>query len=191
MKSALLLIDIQNDYFPGGRMELVNPLAAAKKAYQLLQCFREHSQYHIHVQHVSTRPGATFFLPGDRGADIHESVAHFEGEPLVLKHHPNAFRETNLLELLRAQQIERLVVTGMMTHMCVDATARAGADLGFSIIVAEDACATRDLTYGETRIPAEHVHKAFLAALKSYGAVLTTEEVISRLAAELAQANDR
>ena len=65
-----------------------------------------------------------------------------------------------------------MVITGMMTHMCVDATARAAADLGFKVIVVEDACATRDLNYGETTIPAEHVHKAFLAALKSYGEVM-------------------
>jgi nicotinamidase-related amidase len=188
MKSALLMVDIQNDYFPGGRMELVEPLEAARHAYQLLQCFREHGQYHVHIQHVSTRPGATFFLPGDRGADIHESVAHFEGEPLVLKHYPNAFRETNLLDLLRGQKVERLVISGMMTHMCVDATARAAADLGYQIMVAEDACATRDLTYGDTTIPAQHVHKAFMAALTSYGHVLTSEEVIVRLAAQLSGA---
>jgi nicotinamidase-related amidase len=187
MKNALLIIDIQNDYFPGGKMELLKPLEAAKKAYELLQCFREHGQYHVHIQHVATRPGASFLLQGDRGADIHDSVAHFEGEPLVMKHHPNAFRETKLLELLHVQGIERLIITGMMTHMCVDATARAGADLGFEVVVVEDACATRDLKYGETTIPAEHVHKAFLAALKSYGQVVTAEQVIVKLAGEAAE----
>jgi nicotinamidase-related amidase len=184
MKSALLLIDIQNDYFPGGKMELVRPLEAAKKARDLLQCFRDHDQFHVHIQHVATRPGATFLLPGDSGADIHDSVAHFEGEPLVVKHFPNAFRETNLLNLLREHGAERVIITGMMTHMCVDATARAAADLGFQIMVAEDACATRDLKYGDTTIPAEQVHKAFLAALKSYGEVLTGDQVLARLAAD-------
>jgi nicotinamidase-related amidase len=182
MKSALLLIDFQNDYFPGGKMELVNPLEAARNARELLQCFREHQGMHIHIQHVSTRAGATFLLPGDRGCDIHDSVAHFVGEPLVVKHFPNAFRETDLEPMLKQQGVKRLVVTGMMTHMCVDATARAAADLGFEVLVAADACATRDLTYGETLIPAEHVHKAFLAALKSYAEVLTAEQVIVRLA---------
>ncbi len=184
MKNALLVIDIQNDYFPGGKMELVHPLEAAKRAYELLQCFREHGQYHVHIQHESVRPGATFLLRGDPGASIHESVAHFEGEPLVVKHHPNAFRDTNLHDLLRSQGIERVIITGMMTHMCVDATARAAADLGYQVIVAEDACATRDLRYGDTTIPADLVHKAFLAALRSYGQVLPTEQVIVRLAAD-------
>ena len=187
MKTALLIIDIQNDYFAGGKMELVEPLAAARNAYELLQCFREHDLYHVHIQHVATKAGATFFLPGDSGADLHDSVAHFEGEPLAIKHHPNSFRETRLHEMLQSNGIERVIITGMMTHMCVDATARAAADLGYKIIVVEDACATRDLKYGETAIPSEHVHKAFLAALRSYGEVMPANQVMARLAADRPQ----
>lgn len=185
MKTALLLIDIQKDYFPGGKMELVNSLEAAKKANMLLQCFREHGGHHVHIQHISLRPDAAFFIKGDSGSDIHDSVAHFEGEPIVYKHYPNSFRETNLLEMLKDWGVERIVIAGMMTHMCVDATARAAADFGFKVIVAEDACATRDLKYGDTFIPEEYVHKAFLAALKSYGDVMKSEEVIALLAGEM------
>jgi nicotinamidase-related amidase len=185
MKTALIVIDVQKDYFPGGKHELVNPLEAAKKSYMLLQCFREHGGHHVHIQHISKKPDATFFISGDRGTDIHDSVAHFEGEPIVYKHEPNSFLNTNLLELLKSWGIERVVICGMMTHMCVDATARAASDLGFDVIVAEDACATRDLKYGDTVIPAEHVHKAFLAALKSYGRVMKSEEILAFLAAEM------
>ena len=185
MNTALLIIDIQNDYFPGGKYPLVNPLEAAKKAYELLQCFREHGGHHIHVQHIALEPDATFFVKGDSGSDIHDSVAHFVGEPIVYKHEPNSFLNTNLLELLKEWEVERVVICGMMTHMCVDATARAAADLGFQVIVAEDTCATRDLKYGETIIPADHVHKAFLAALKSYGKVMKSNEIIALLAAEM------
>jgi nicotinamidase-related amidase len=187
LKTALLVIDIQNDYFPGGKYPLVNPLEAAQRAYMILQCFREQGGHHVHIQHISTEPDATFFISGDRGTDIHDSAAHFEGEPIVYKHEPNSFLNTNLLELLRGWEIERVVITGMMTHMCVDATARAASDFGFQVILAEDACATRDLKYGDTIIPAEHVHKAFLAALKSYGRVMKSEQIIALLAAEMAQ----
>jgi nicotinamidase-related amidase len=121
------------------------------------------------------------------GSDIHDAVAHFEGEPIVYKHEPNSFLNTNLLEMLRGWGIERIVITGMMTHMCVDATTRAASDFGFKVIVAEDACASRDLKFGETTIPADHVHKAFLAALKSYGEVLKTDEIVARLASEKTQ----
>lgn len=185
MKTALIIIDIQKDYFPGGKHPLVKPLEAAKKAYMLLQCFREHTGHHVHIQHISKKADATFFIPGDRGTDIHDSVAHFEGEPIVYKHEPNSFLNTNLLELLKGWNIEQVVICGMMTHMCVDATVRAASDLGFAVIVAEDACATRDLKYGDTTIPAEHVHKAFLAALKSYGKVMKSEEILASLAAEM------
>ena len=185
MKTALLVIDIQKDYFPGGKYPLVDPLEAAKKAYMILQCFREHGGHHVHVQHISTEPDATFFISGDRGTDIHDSVAHFEGEPIIYKHEPNSFLNTDLLALLKRWEIERLVITGMMTHMCVDATARAASDLGFQVIIAEDACATCDLTHGGTTIPAEHVQKAFLAALKSYGRVMKSEELLALLAVEM------
>jgi nicotinamidase-related amidase len=150
-----------------------------------LQCFREHNGLHVHIQHISKEPDATFFISGDRGTDIHDSVAHFEGEPIVYKHEPNSFLNTNLLELLRSWEVDRVVICGMMTHMCVDATTRAASDLGFEVIVAEDACATRDLEYGGTVVPADHVHKAFLAALESYGRVMKTEEILALLAAEM------
>ncbi|MBK9927602.1 MAG: cysteine hydrolase [Anaerolineales bacterium] len=185
MKTALLVIDIQKDYFPGGKFPLVNPEEAAKKAYMLLQCFREHGGRHVHIQHISIKPDATFFIKGDNGSDIHDLVAHFEGEPIIYKHEPNSFLKTDLLELLKGWGIERVVITGMMTHMCVDATARAASDLGFQVIIAEDACATRDLKYGDTVIPADLVHKSFLAALKSYGKVMKSEEVIALLAGEM------
>jgi nicotinamidase-related amidase len=188
MKTALLIVDIQNDYFPGGKHPLVDPLEAAKKAYMILQCFREHGGQHVHIQHISKKPDATFFIPGDRGTDIHDAVAHFEGEPIVYKHQPNAFLHTELLDLLKRWEIERVIVTGMMTHMCVDATARAACELGFQVIIAEDACATRDLKYGDTTIPAELVHKAFLAALRTYGRVMKSEEILALLAEEHSRA---
>jgi len=185
MNTALLIIDIQKDYFEGGKYPLVNPLDAAKNAYMLLQCFREHNGQHVHIQHISLEPNAAFFVKGDSGSDIHDAVAHFEGEPIVYKHEPNSFLNTTLLDMLKEWEIQRVVITGMMTHMCVDATTRAASDLGFQVIVAEDACATRDLKYGDTIIPAEHVHKAFLAALRSYGKVMKSDEIIALLAAEM------
>lgn len=187
MKTALLVIDIQKDYFPGGKFPLVNPEAAARKTYELLQCFREHNGYHVHIQHISLEPDATFFIKGDSGSDIHDLAAHFEGEPIVYKHEPNSFLNTDLQNLLESWNIERVVICGMMTHMCVDATARAASDLGFDVLIAEDACATRDLSYDDTVIPAEMVHKSFLAALRSYGRVLKTEEIISLLAEDMSE----
>jgi nicotinamidase-related amidase len=181
MKTALILIDIQNDYFPGGRMELEGPVEAAAQACTLLDFFRQQKWPTVHIQHISTRPGATFFLPDTDGMQIHPSIAPLADETVIVKHFPNSFRETTLLEHLKGLGVERLVICGMMTHMCVDATVRAAADLGYPVLLASDACATRTLAYGEMKVPAAQVQAAFLAALKSYGQVVTAEEVLFQL----------
>ena len=178
MTTALLLIDIQNDYFPGGKMELVGSPQAARQARRLLDHFRQAGLPIIHVQHIATRPGATFFLPGTDGAKTHAEVQPLPGETVVVKHHPNSFRETPLLETLRSLQVDQLAIGGMMTHMCVDATTRAAADFGFECLIAGEACATRDLRFGGQVIPAAQVHGAFLAALNdAYGKVVVVDEI--------------
>ena len=181
MKTALILIDIQNDYFPGGTGELENPIAAATQAAKLLDFFRLQKWPTVHIQHVATRPGASTFLPDTDGVKIHPLIAPVAGETIIVKHFPNSFRATGLLEHLKGLEVERLVLCGMMTHMCVDASMRAAADFGYPVLLAADACATRALTYGEISVPAQSVHAAFLAALKSYGQVLRVEEILKQL----------
>ena len=148
MPTALLLIDIQNDYFPGGAMELAGSGEAGERAAALLAAFRGKGLPVIHVQHVSTRPGATFFLPDTRGVEIRDCVAPRPDETVVRKHFPNSFRDTPLLDHLRSRGITGLAIGGMMTHMCVDTTVRAAFDLGFAIQLAHDACATKALAFG-------------------------------------------
>ncbi|HEY6009177.1 MAG TPA: cysteine hydrolase family protein [Geobacteraceae bacterium] len=178
MTTALLLIDFQNDYFPGGRMEVAGSPAASLEARKLLDVFRARALPVIHVQHVAARPGATFFLPGTPGAEIHANVTPLPVEPVVVKHFPNSFRETELLAMLREKGVERLVICGMMTHMCVDATVRAAFDLGFACTVVHDACATRNLVFNGVETPAPQVQAAFLAALAAvYGKVASAAEV--------------
>ncbi len=182
MKTALVLIDIQNDYFPGGPMELEGSVEAGQRARELLSAFRRRALPLVHVQHISTRPGATFFLPETDGVKIHEQVQPLAEEVIVQKHYPNSFRDTGLLAYLQGEEVKRLVICGMMTHMCVDATTRAAFDYGFECLVAEDACATRTLLHRGQSIPARQVHLAFLAALNAvYAKVLSTEEIISQL----------
>ena len=179
MKPALILIDIQNDYVPGGKMELEDSIAASLQAAKLLASFRTRGLPLVHIQHVSNRPGASFFLPDTEGVKIHPNVAPRAGEIVMQKNFPNSFRGTNLLEHLRGLGADHLVIAGMMTHMCVDATTRAAFDLGFSCSLAHDACATRALSFGEQRVPAAQVHAAFVAALAGlYAKVQSTAEII-------------
>jgi nicotinamidase-related amidase len=178
MTAALVLIDLQNDYFPGGSMELDKADAAVAQASSLLEVFRRDRLPIFHVQHIAKRAGATFFLPGTPGAEIHPSVAPREGESVVVKHFPNSFRETSLLEALRSVKASKLAFAGMMTHMCVDTTVRAAADLGFQCFLAADACATRDLRFSQEQVKAHDVQLAYLAALSgSFATVQTTAEL--------------
>lgn len=165
MNQALLLVDIQNDYFPGGAMELVGSPEAGVQAGNLLRAFRKSGLPVIHIRHLAAKPGATFFLPNTRGVEIHASAAPQEGEAVFQKIYPNSFRETPLLADLRRLRVSDLVVAGMMTHMCIDTTVRAAADLGFQCLLAHDACATKALSFGGATVPAELVQAAFLAAL--------------------------
>lgn len=185
MKRALVIIDIQNDYFPGGAMELIGSLEAGAKAGELLRAFRHAADPIVHMQHVSLRSGATFFLPNTKGVEIHQSVRPVDGETVFEKHFPNSFRDTPLLEYLRAQQITQLVLAGMMTQMCVDSTTRAAADLGFRCLLARDACATKALTFGGATVSAQNVQAAFLAALNGlFAKVLSVDEILAQLSAD-------
>lgn len=181
MKTALLLVDIQNDYFPNGKMELRNPVEASEYANQLLQHFRTNSEPILHIQHVAIKDGATFFLPNTEGVHIHESVRPLREETVIVKHYPNSFRETNLLEQLQRLDIEHVVVCGMMTHMCIDATVRAAFDFGFQCTVIHDACATKDLSFKNATIPAVYIHNTILASLNNiYAEILSTKEFVQR-----------
>lgn len=179
MKQALLIVDIQNDYFPGGKFELFGIEAAARNAQRLLQSFRERQAPIVHIKHIFLQANAPFFLPDTQGSEIHASVSpSFDGVTIV-KHFPNSFRETDLLQYLKSLEIEEVVICGAMSHMCIDATARAAVDLGFKCVVIEDACAARDLEYEGHTVKAVEVQTAFMAALAMmYANVMSSAEFL-------------
>lgn len=170
---CLLVIDIQNDYFEGGKNPLNESYAAALKAQSVITKFREKELPVVYIQHLSVREGSSFFIPGTPGAEIHPLVKPLKSEKVVVKNYPNSFRNTNLLEILQTLNFQSLVICGMMTHMCVNATTRAANDLGFECTVIGDACATKDLKINDIKIEANQVHYAFLAALSYFDSVVT------------------
>jgi nicotinamidase-related amidase len=179
MKQGLIIVDLQKDYFPGGNFELVGIEKAANNAQKLLRQFREQQAPIFHIQHLSMHPDATFFLPDTQGAEIHGSVAPQGDGRVFVKHFPNSFRDTELLSALNELDVERVVICGAMSHMCIDATVRTAFDLGFQCIVIEDACATRDLDYGGQTVKAAEVQTAFMAALTMfYAKVIATDEFL-------------
>ena len=179
MSKALIIIDIQNDYFENGAMELVGSLQASENAKLVLSKFRNENLPVVHVQHLSVAQDSTFFLPETEGQKIHQNVRPIAGEKVITKYYPNSFRETELLDYLHSKNITELVVVGMMMHMCVDATVRAAKDFGFVCTVVGDACASRDLEINEKSVKAEDVHNAFLSALSFfYADVKNTKALI-------------
>ena len=183
MDACLILIDLQNDYFVGGNMELVKIGQATENARRLLKQFRNKNLPIIHIQHISIRPEATFFLPNTKGVEINEMVSPLRDEKIVQKNYPNSFRETELLEILKETKNDTVVICGAMSHMCVDATTRAAFDYGFNCVVVEDACATRNLVFKDKTIKASDVHASFMAALAvPYAQVLNTKEALINIA---------
>lgn len=179
MNKALLIIDIQNDYFDKGNMTLAGSENASKNARSVLDKFRSDKLPVIHIQHIATGPTSTFFLPNTTGAEIHKNVKPSAQEKIIIKNYPNSFRNTELSDYLKSINITDLVICGMMTHMCVDATTRAAKDFGFNCIVIGDACATKDLEINGQIVKAEEVQKSFLAALNYfYSTVKTTKQYL-------------
>ena len=181
-KTVLILVDIQNDYFPGGKMTLHETEKAAKNARAILDYFRENNLPLFHIQHIFKDKQAPFFAPDTEGVNIHQVVAPLENETVIQKHFPNSFLHTPLEAELKSKNIEHVVIVGMMSHMCIDATSRAAVDLGFSCTVIEDACTCPDLTFNDRTIKAEDVHCAFMAAIGSlYGTIKTTNDFLAKV----------
>ncbi len=174
MNQALIIIDVQNDYFEGGTNTLIGSDQACENARQILLKFRKSSMPVIFIQHIAVRPDATFFLPNTHGVEIHPKVQPLAEEKVFVKHYPNSFRDTELLTFLTSNNITDLVICGMMTHMCVDATARAAKDFGFNCTIIGDACSTKNLEINGATVAAPEVQKAFLAALNYFYATVKT-----------------
>lgn len=167
---TLVVIDIQEFYFPDGAMPLVGPIEAVAQASRLIADWRTDGRPVVHVGHTV-----------QAGGSFHQSVLPVEGERVVMKTEVSCFNGTGLGEELKAAGVEQLIICGMQTHMCLEGAVRAAYDLGFDVVVAADACATRDLQFGDTTVAAADVHAATLATLEGgYAEVLDTDQVLER-----------
>jgi nicotinamidase-related amidase len=179
-KRALLVIDVQNDYFPGGKWTLSGIDAAADNVARLIAAARKAGELIVHIRHETEGSDAPFFVPGSEGAAIHPKAAPLGQETVILKNQVNAFRETDLKAVLDKHGITNLVICGAMSHMCVDAATRAADDFGYSNVVIHDACASRDLEFEGVQVPAAYAHAAFMAALSAaYATTLSTAEFLN------------
>jgi len=163
---AIIVVDLQKEYLPTGKMPLVGIEQAVANAVSVINDARIKGDLVVHVHHESADPVAMpIFLPGTEGAQFIAEVEPSAGESTVLKHRPNSFLKTDLKKVLDDKDIKEVVIVGAMSHMCVHATARAASDLGYPVTVIDDACATRDVEFGGQSVPAAQVHTAFMSAL--------------------------
>lgn len=180
-KRAVVVIDLQKEYLPSGKLPLVGIDAALANAAKVIGAARAKGDLVIHVRHESPTADAPFFVRGTDGVEICPEVQPVARERVIVKNFPNSFRDTELRQALDAEAVDQVVVVGAMSHMCIAATSRAAAELGYDTLVVDDACATCDLEFKGQRVPAAQVHAANMAALAAgYGRVVETEELLSR-----------
>ena len=178
-QQALIIVDMQNDYFPGGKWPLHNIETAADNVARLIIAARSSDDLVVHVRHEFLTVDAPFFAPGSIGVQIHSKIQNREDENVIVKNHVNAFRETKLKEILDSNDIRDVVICGAMSHMCIDAITRAANDFQYNCIVIHDACASRELEFNGMKIPAEYAHGAFMSALGfAYAKVISTNEFL-------------
>lgn len=178
---AVIVVDLQNEYLPSGKLPLVGIDAAVSNAARIIDATRSSGDILVHVRHESPTADAPIFAAGSDNVKIIEAVAPREGETVVVKQYPNAFRETALKAMLDEQGVDEVVVIGAMSHMCIDATSRAAADFGYAVTVVHDACATLDVEFGGKTVPAADVHAAYMSALGwAYGKIVSSDELLAR-----------
>jgi nicotinamidase-related amidase len=178
-KTALLVIDVQNDYFPAGKMALFAPEHALENIQHLEKVFHQAQAPIIYIQHIAASPEAPFFVAGTHGVKLHADLAINSASIIVEKQFPNSFFQTDLKEILDQLGVEQVIITGMMTHMCVDATSRAAAEYGYQPIVIADATATKDLEYTGRTVIADDVQTAYLSSFQMFAKIETTQKYLS------------
>ncbi|MEO9386094.1 cysteine hydrolase family protein [Chromobacterium phragmitis] len=177
--TALVLIDFQNEYFDGAL-----PLPDAEAALERAQALRVFAAARgwpvVHVRHQAPA-GSPLFAAGQPSSAIHAALRPNPGELVVDKREVSAFVGTDLAARLRGMGTDTLMIAGLMTHACVAGAARDAVPAGFEVIVAADACATRDLQPpGGEPVPHRQLHLAALAAIAdTFGDVLETAEIMS------------
>ncbi|MCL2858663.1 MAG: cysteine hydrolase [Streptococcaceae bacterium] len=178
MKQGLLIIDVQRDYFSGGKKPLERPEEALAVIKLLEEKFKKENLPIVYVQHIKPDRNADFFALGSEGAELHPELSVEDSSIIIEKQFPNSFFQTNLLEKLKEIQVEQLIITGMMTHMCVDSTTRTAKELGFQPIVIADSTATCELSLGNEKVAAEQVQISFLSALQNFSEVMNSQEFL-------------
>jgi len=164
---ALLIIDVQNDYFEGGSNALYEPLVALGNIESVLEKFRDEGLPVFHVQHINGA-GNSLFAEGTWGVEIHENITPLENEIVITKNVVSSFSNSNLEELLREAGITDLIICGMQSNICINSAVREASEFVYEIVLLEDSCAAASL----------ETHEKAINNLHDFANVLNTKEYL-------------
>ena len=170
---ALVIIDVQNNYFKGGYCQLYNSEGTTIKIKKVIDYFRESKKPIYYIKHDFTISGITE-EENEKLRSINDIIKPKKDDVIIEKKYPSSFLKTTLKKELDARDIKELVIVGMMSHMCVDTTVRAAMDYGYKVVVLEDGCTTKSLETKSGEVSAEVVHNVFMASLQGYFAEIKT-----------------
>ncbi len=183
MKPAVLVIDVQNEYFaPHGKWVLPDGERALVQIQRLLGAARQEGIPVYHITHEALSSASPVFRPGSVNVEMYPEIEIGEGERRIVKHFPGSFRETPLEAYLRQDGVDTVVISGYMTQMCCDTTTRQARERGLDVLFSTDATAARDLSLNGEVVPHTRIHETTLAVMTQFASVLPTEKILAALA---------
>jgi nicotinamidase-related amidase len=178
--TALVVIDLQNEYF-SGKLPIPDGSKALDQARKLVSFADQHGIEVIHVQHINPA-GSPVFAEGSMGAEIADGIKPGKNHTLLTKNQVSVFASTDIDARLRNKGIKTLVIAGLMTHACIAGAARDAVPLGYNVIVASDAAATRAINAfdGKGTVSAQDLHRAVLTELSdAFAAIELTSDILA------------
>ena len=177
MKRALLVIDMQNEYFTG-KLPVTHPAGSFLRILQAMDAAGMHGIPVGVIQHAALSGASPVFRKGSPGWELHPEVAKRSRAALIEKNWPDSFEKTGLGDWLKGQGIDTVKVCGYMTQMCCDTTARRAFHLGYAVEFLSDATGTLAFENEGGRVTVEELHRAILVAQCRFSRVMGTEEWI-------------
>lgn len=181
MKRALLVIDVQYEYFTG-KLPVSYPKGSFTNILKAVDAANKNKIPVILIRHGAAQKDAAAFVQGSRGWEIHEELLKKEYVCIIDKHLPGSFTDTELEDYLRGLGIDTIVICGYMTQMCCDTTARQAVHRGFAVEFLSDATGTLDISNNAGKVTAEELHRAILVTqAMRFSKVISTDEWIKEL----------
>ena len=180
-KRALLVIDVQNEYFTG-KLPITYPAASLANVLCAMDAALDHGVLVVSIQHASPQTDAAVFRKGSTEWELHAEVAARPHDVIIHKSLPGSFTGTELETWLQERGVETVVIAGYMTQMCCDTTARQAMHLGFGVEFLSDATGTLAIKNDAGEVSAEELHRAILVTQQMrFSRVMNTGDWIKQL----------